>query len=146
MDADTGELEVGVQLNLPIYSGGLINSRTREARHNFQDAQENLTQQRRDTAKQARDAYLNVISGISRVKALKRAVESQQAGNDATEAGFEVGTRTSVDVLISLRALFQAERDYSVARYAYLVDTLELKQAAGTLTARDVDNINQWLD
>ncbi len=143
---DTGEIEVGVQLNLPIYSGGLVNSRTREARHNFQEAQENLTQERRDTAKQARDAYLNVISGISRVKALKRAVESQQAGADATEAGFEVGTRTSVDVLISLRTLFQAERDYSVARYAYLVDTLELKQAAGTLTARDVDKINQWLD
>lgn len=143
---DTGEIEVGVQLNLPIYSGGLVNSRTREARHNFQEAQDVLTQQRRDTAKQARDAYLNVISGISRVKALKRAVESQQAGADATEAGFEVGTRTSVDVLISLRTLFQAERDYSVARYTYLVDTLELKQAAGTLTAGDVDKINQWLD
>ncbi|MEN8131442.1 MAG: TolC family outer membrane protein [Pseudomonadota bacterium] len=142
---DTGQLSAGVALKLPIFQGTLVSSRTREAQYNFKQAQEQFTQQRRTAAKLARDSYLNVIAGISSVQALKRAVESSQAAADATQAGFEVGTRTSVDVLISLRALFQAERDYSVSRYAYLIDTLLLKAAVGTLTVDDLDKINRWL-
>ena len=145
-ERDLKDLSIGVELNLPIYSGGLVQSRTRQAKANFHEAQDLLTQLKRDTAKQARDAYLNVISGISQVKALNRAVESGQAAAEATEAGFEVGTRTSVDVLISLRNLFQAEREYAISRYNYLVNTLRLKQAAGILTGDDVSTINQWLD
>ncbi|MCP4406255.1 MAG: TolC family outer membrane protein [Gammaproteobacteria bacterium] len=143
---DTGQISAGVALNIPIFQGTLVNSRTREAQYNFKQAQEQFTQQRRTVAKLARDSYLNVIAGISSVQALKRAVESSQAAADATQAGFEVGTRTSVDVLISLRALFQAERDYSVSRYDYLIDTLLLKAAVGTLTVDDLDKINQWLN
>jgi outer membrane protein len=144
--ADTGELSIGVEINMPIYTGGLVNSRTREAHFNHLEAQELLTRQRRDAAKLARDSYLNVIAGISRVKALKRAVESNQASADATRAGFEVGTRTSVDVLIALRALFDAERNYALSRYEYLLETLSLQQAAGILSADDLENINKWLD
>jgi outer membrane protein len=143
---DTGELSAGVSLNIPIFQGGLVNSRTREAQYTFKQAQEQFTQQRRDIAKLARDSYLNLIAGISSVRALKRAVESSQAAADATQAGFEVGTRTSVDVLISLRSLFQSERNYSVSRYDYLIDTLLLKAAAGILTVADIEHINQWLD
>lgn len=146
LGADTGELNIGVELNLPIYSGGLVNSRTREAHFNHLQAQELLIQQRRDAAKLARDSYLNVIAGISRVKALKRAVESNQASADASRAGFEVGTRTSVDVLIALRALFNAERNYALSRYEYLLETLSLQQAAGILSVEDLENINKWLD
>jgi outer membrane protein len=144
--ADTGELNIGIEINMPIYTGGLVNSRTREAHFNHLEAQELLTQQRRDAAKLARDSYLNVIAGISRVKALSRAVESNQASADATRAGFEVGTRTSVDVLIALRALFNAERNYALSRYEYLLETLSLQQAAGILSVDDLENINKWLD
>lgn len=143
---DTTELSAGVSLNLPIYQGGLVNSRTREAQHNFKAAQEQLTEQRRNIAKLARDSYLNVIAGISSVQALSRAVESNQAAADATQAGFEVGTRTSVDVLVSLRSLFEAERNYSLSRYDYLIDALLLKAAVGTLTVADLEQINSWLD
>ena len=143
---DTRDLSIGVELNLPIFSGGLVRSKTREAKAGFDEAQELLTQQRRDTAKQARDAYLNVISGISQVKALRRAVESNQAAAEATQAGFDVGTRTSVDVLIALRNLFSAEREHAIARYNYVVDTLRLKQAAGSLSVKDVSTINRWFD
>ena len=77
---DTRDLSIGVELNLPIFSGGLVRSKTREAKAGFDEAQELLTQQRRDTAEQARDAYLNVISGISQVKALRRAGGIQSGG------------------------------------------------------------------
>lgn len=145
-DRDTDGLELAFQLDLPIYTGGLTSSQVREARHLFEQAQDQLTLQRRDAVRQARASYLNVMSGISRVKALQRAVESNQAAAQATQAGFDVGTRTSVDVLVTLRNVFQAERDYAVARYDYLVDTLRLKQAAGILAVDDVETINQWLD
>jgi outer membrane protein len=145
-ERDQTDLNVGVQLNLPIYSGGLINSRTREAQHGFQQAQELYIQQRRDTAKQARDSYLNVISGISEVRALRRSLESAQTAAEATDAGFAVGTRTSVDVLVALQGLFRAQRDHALSRYRYLLNTLRLKQAAGILTAEDLNRINAWLD
>ena len=145
-ERDTTELSAGVSLNLPIYQGGLVSSRTREAQHTFKSAQEQLTEQRRNVAKLARDSYLNVIAGISSVQALNRAVESNQAAADATQAGFEVGTRTSVDVLVSLRSLFEAERNYSLSRYDYLIDTLLLKAAVGTLTIADLEKINTWLN
>ncbi len=144
--SDTGELSIGLELNFPIYTGGLVNSRTREAKFNFQEAQDLLIQQKREVAKLARDSYLNVIAGISRVKALNRAVESNKAGAEATQAGFEVGTRTSVDVLVALQTLFEAERNYALSRYDYILDTLRLKAAAGTLSADDVIKVNSWLD
>lgn len=143
---DVGTLSVGVRLDLPIYSGGLVNSRVREASHNFQAAQEQLVQVRRDVIKQTSDAYLTVLSNISRLQALKRAVESNQASYEATQAGFEVGTRTSVDVSQAIRSLFQAERDYKVARYEYILATLLLKRAAGMLSREDIERINAWLD
>ncbi|MCK4951308.1 MAG: TolC family protein, partial [Gammaproteobacteria bacterium] len=93
----------------------------------------------------ARDAYRGVLTDISRVKALKQATVSTQSAVEATEAGFEVGTRTIVDVLVSQRELFRARRDYAQTRYDYLLNTLRLKQAAGTLSPDDLTNINQWI-
>jgi outer membrane protein len=86
-----------------------------------------------------------VVAGISRINALKQAVVSSQSALEATEAGFEVGTRTIVDVLQSQRDLFRAKRDYSRSRYVYLVQTLQLKQAAGILNIADIEAINGWL-
>ena len=85
-------------------------------------------------------------SGISRVKALARALESTEAAAQAADAGFQVGTRTSVDVLLALQETFSAKRDYSRARYDYLLNTLRLKQAAGTLSIDDLLQIDGWLN
>ena len=136
---------IALQFSLPLYQGGLVSSQVKEAAHLYQKARENLEQQRRATLRQARDAYRGVLTDISRVKALKQATVSTQSAVEATEAGFEVGTRTIVDVLVSQRELFRARRDYAQTRYDYLLNTLRLKQAAGTLSPDDLTNINQWI-
>ncbi len=86
-----------------------------------------------------------MIAAISRVDALAQALVSTQSALEATEAGFEVGTRTVVDVLNSQRDLHQARRDHARARYDYLINTLRLRQAAGILSSDDISTVNQWL-
>ncbi len=135
----------GIELNIPIYSGGLVSSQTREAHENYNITMHSLEQARRSAQRLTREAYLGVISGISQVKALNQAVISSETALEATEAGFEVGTRTSVDVVASQRATSEARRDYSQARYEYILDTLRLKQATGTLSIEDINLINTWL-
>lgn len=136
---------IGLELNIPIYSGGLVSSQTREAHENYNIAMYSLERARRSAQRSTREAYLGVISGISRVKALKQAVVSSETALEATEAGFEVGTRTAVDVVASQRTTSEARRNYSQAKYDYLIDTLSLKQAAGTLSTEDLELINAWL-
>ena len=144
-DTETTDSAIGMQMNLPIYEGGFVQSSTREAVHRHEAAIDQEEQQRRSVIRTCRDAYRGVISGISRVQALQQAVVSQQTALEATQAGFEVGTRTAVDVVTQERQLFGAKRDYAKARYDYILNTLRLRQAAGTLTPADLDTINQWL-
>jgi outer membrane protein len=99
----------------------------------------------RETERATRDAYLGVISEISRVNALEQAVRSSRTALEATQAGFEVGTRTIVDVLNSQRALYQAITNYYQSRYVYIGNVLRLKQAAGTLQIQDLEQIDRWL-
>ncbi|MCK9532310.1 MAG: TolC family outer membrane protein [Gammaproteobacteria bacterium] len=136
---------VGINLNFPFYQGGLISARTRESEFLYQQALAQLDQQRRATVRQTRDAFNGVQAGISQVEALHQAVISAQTALDATQAGYEVGTRTAVDVLDAQQQLYQAQSDYASARYNYVLATLQLKQAAGTLTPDDVRLINAWL-
>ncbi len=136
---------VGLELNIPIYSGGLVNSQTREAHENYNIAMLSLEQARRSAQRLTREAYLGVISGISQVTALNQAVVSSETALEATEAGFEVGTRTAVDVVASQRATSEARRNHSKAKYDYILNTLKLKQAAGTLSTDDLKLINAWL-
>ena len=136
---------ISLQLNVPLYQGGLVNSRTRAAAYRLKQAQENLDRQRRATERQTRNSYLSVIASISTVKALKQALASSSIALEATQAGFEVGTRTTVDVLNSQRELFLARRDYAQVRYNYILETLSLKLAAGTLSAVDIEQLNPWL-
>ena len=154
-DADTGGLtgsretedtRIGLELSIPIVEGGRTYYRTKEARYNAELAQNQHEKVRRETIQSTRDAYLNVIAGVSRVKALARALESTEAAARAAEAGFQVGTRTSVDVLLALQETFLAKRDYSRARYDYLLNTLRLKQAAGALSVDDLLKIDGWLN
>lgn len=136
---------IGIQLNVPIYSGGLTTAQTREARALYTQAQEALEQQRRATVRETRNAYLGVTTGISQVQARKQALASAQTALEATQAGFEVGTRTIVDVLDAQRVRFTAQSDYLRARYDYLLATLRLKQAAGSLSMTDIEQLNTWL-
>lgn len=136
---------IGMQLNVPIYSGGLVRSQVRESEFQHQAALQRLERVARETERQVRDSFLSVNAEISRVMALGKSVKSNQTALRATEAGFEVGTRTTVDVLASRQNLFEAERDYARSRYTYLVNALLLKQAAGTLSPADIEEVDGWL-
>ncbi len=137
---------IGLQLNLPLYEGGLVSSQTRQSRYQYNEAREQQEKQRRATERQTRDNYRGIISGISKVNALQHAVLSNEKAVEAAETGFEVGTRAVVDVLDAQRELLRARRDYARSRYDYLLDTLRLKQAAGILHETDLVQINSWLE
>ncbi len=142
----TEDSRIGLELNFPIFQGGRTYYQTKESEFLYQAALQANEKIRRETTRDTRDAYNNVVAGISRVNAFDRAVESAEVAADATQAGFEVGTRTSVDVLLALRVVFEAQRDYSRSRYDYLLDTLRLKRSAGTLSADDLLQIDGWLE
>jgi len=141
----TDRSSIGLELNVPIYSGGFVSSKTREAHEQYNFAMHYLEKARRTAQRNTRESYLGVISGISQVNALKQAVISSETALTATEAGFEVGTRTAVDVVASQRATSKARRDYSNAKYNYILNTLKLKRSAGTLSPDDLNLINAWL-
>ena len=142
----TEDTRMGLELNLPIFQGGRTYYRSKQAHHNANLAKNEYEKVRRQTIQDVRDAYLNVISGISRVKALATAVESNEAATRADEAGFQAGTRTSVDVLLAVQDTFRAKQDHARARYDYLLHTLKLKQATGTLSVDDLLKIDDWLN
>ncbi len=147
-DGGSGDSETGVlqlSLNLPIYSGGLTSSQTRQAKSQAMLAAQQYDLARRNTAQQTRNTYRGVIASISRVKALEQALQSTQIAAEAIETGFEVGTRTAVDVLAALRETFRAKANYSDARYDYILNTLALKQSSGTLKKDDLNAVNHWL-
>lgn len=142
-DTDTGF--VGLSVNVPIYQGGAVASRTRQAGHQFRAAQDRLDQQRRAVINQVKDAFRGVLSSISDVRARQAAIVSAQSSLESTEAGLEVGTRTQVDVLNATRALFQARFDYFAARYDYIINGVRLHQATSTLTRDVLAKGNEWL-
>jgi outer membrane protein len=134
-----------LDLQFPIFTGGLNRSRIQQSVYTHRAATEALERIARQTERQTRDAYLGVISEISRVRALRQAVESNRTALRATEAGFEVGTQTTVDVLQAQQLLRRAETTYSRSRYDYILNILRLKQAAGTLAEADVQQVDGWL-
>jgi outer membrane protein len=136
---------IGVQVTVPIYSGGGTSSRVRQRVYLHRAARERLERVNRETERATRDAYLGVLSEMSRVRALRQALESSRTALQATEAGFEVGTRTTVDVLLARRQLFDAQTNYSRSRYDYIVNVLQLQFATGTLDKADLDDINAFL-
>ena len=145
LQVDTRTASVGVELNLPIYQGGLTNSRVREAVSNQEKARQDLEAATRDASLQARQAWLNVNSGVARVRALEQALVSTQAQLDSTKLGLEVGVRTSLDVLNAEQQVLSARRDLAAARYAYLLSGLSLKAADGSLGPADLAAIDLHL-
>ena len=144
--SESNDGKIGLQFSLPLYQGGGTTSRVRAAAYRLTQAREALEQQRRSTDRQTRSAYLTVLDTINSVNALKQALVSTQSALDATQAGYEVGTRTIVDVLQSQRNVFDAQRNYAKARYDYVVSSLQLKQAAGQLQSAEIEEINRWLE
>ena len=136
---------VGITLNVPIYSGGAISSSVRQAQHSYVAASQDLATVHRGVVQDTRNAYNTVIAAISAIKSLEQALVSAQKALEATEAGFEVGTRTIVDVLNSTRNLYDAKRNLSTTRYNYIQSVLNLKRAGGTITEQDINDINSGL-
>lgn len=142
---DSKATAIGLQFNLPLFQGGLVDARVREAVANREKARQDLEQTVRQTALSTRQAYFGVTSGMAQIKALEQALVSSQSSLDSTKLGLEVGVRTNVDVLNAQQQLFGAKRDLYKARYNYLLSRLQLKSAAGTLAEDDLLQVNQWL-
>lgn len=144
-DSDGSRDSIGVQFTIPLFAGGGTSSRVREAVYLHRASREVLQRVTRETERQTRDAYLGVLSEISRVRALDQAVKSSRTALEATQAGFDVGTRTIVDVLNSQFSLYQAITNYYQARYDYVLNVMRLKQAAGTLQVQDLEALERFL-
>ena len=144
-DIQSDDNRIGLQLFVPLYQGGLITSRTRQARYLLNAVNEDLDQRQRAVVRSTKNAYRAVIAGIEQVGAFGQAMISAESALEATQAGFEVGTRTIVDVLIAQQRYFQAQRDNSLARHTYIVDHLRLKAAAGVLEETDLQKVNTIL-
>ncbi|WJG08938.1 outer membrane channel protein TolC [Aliiglaciecola sp. LCG003] len=136
---------IGLNLNVPIYSGGATSAQTAQAKYRYIAASENLELAHRSAIRSVRSSYNDVIAATSTIRALEQAIVSAESALQATEAGFDVGTRTIVDVLNSTRNLFDAKRNLASARYDFITAVLGLKRAAGNLTEQDVVDINRGL-
>lgn len=136
----------GIQVQMPLFSGGTISASRRQAQQQHIAAKESLLATRRSTVQQARSQHLRVLTNVARVSARKQAITSAESALEATQAGYDVGTRNIVDVLLAQRTLYQARRDYANARYDYIDSILALKETAGQLSPEDLYNLNAWLD
>jgi outer membrane protein len=143
--SDTRSTSVGVQLNVPLFQGGAIQSKWREAEANRDRARDELENAHRSVALQTRQAYLGVVNGIAQVQALQQAVKSSESLLASSKLGQEVGVRTNLDVLNAQQQLYSARRDLYQSEYNYLLSQLQLKAAAGTLAEADVAAVNHSL-
>jgi outer membrane protein len=143
--SDSANAMIGVQLRLPLYSGGGISSRVREALLTRDAARDDLENARRGAALDASQAYLGVTDGIGRVRALEQAIISSESALASSQRGWEVGVRTSIDVLNAQQQLYGARRDLAKARYVTILSMLQLHAAAGTLDEQELTEVNQWL-
>lgn len=137
---------IGLNLTVPIYEGGAVSSRARQAGYQYQTALEQLDFRRRAVLQKVTDAFRGIVSSISDVKARQAAVVSARSSLESTQAGLEVGTRTQVDVLSAQQKLYQAEFEYLAARYNYIVNGVKLHQATSTLTRAVLAKGNGWLN
>ena len=143
--SDLQNATIGLKLNIPLYQGGAVSSRVREAIANQQKAQDEVEAARRKSELDTRQAYLNLTGSVAQVQAYEQALRSSQSQLDSTNLGYEVGVRNSVDVLNAQQQLFTAKRDLLQARYSYLMNVLRLQFAVGLLTETDLSDINQRL-
>jgi outer membrane protein len=142
---DTTDVFWSIGISVPLFTAGLTQSKVRQARYSWDAAKAGLDFTSRQTEEQTRDAYQGVISQIAQVQALRQAVESERIALQATEAGYQVGTKTVVDVLTTRAALLQDDTNYAQAKYGYLNGIVSLRLAAGNLDRSTIELINRWL-
>ena len=145
LDYDADNLNIGLNLVVPLYSGGSTTSLTKQAEYNYVAASEDLEATYRSVVKDVRAFNNNISASIGALRAYEQSVVSAQSALEATEAGFDVGTRTIVDVLDSTRRLYDANKNLSDARYNYILSVLQLRQAVGTLSEQDIIDVNAGL-
>jgi outer membrane protein len=140
-DAETWQ----VRIDMPLFTGGALSANRRRAAEQFNAARENRINATRTTVTEARSLHMTVLSDVARVQARRQSIKSTQSALDATEAGYDVGTRNIVDVLNAQNLVFAAERDYANSRYDYIINTLRLKETAGTLSTDDIKRLDSFL-
>ena len=136
---------VGLQLNLPIFEGGGTSSHVRQSEHEYEAAKEDLIKVKRSVNRGVKDAFRGMVSSISRIRALEATAKSAEMAVEAAQVGFETGTRTMVDVVTEQRNLYRAKSDYARSRYDYIINGVKLKEAAGSLSEQDLQEINRFL-
>ena len=134
-----------IRLDMPLYAGGAVSANRRRAAEQFNAARENRINLTRNTVTASRSLHMTVTSDVARVKARKQAIKSTQSALDATVAGYEVGTRNIVDVLNAQNEVFAAQRDYANSRYDYILNSMRLKENAGTLSPEDIAALESFL-
>ncbi|MEQ9887947.1 outer membrane channel protein TolC [Pectobacterium zantedeschiae] len=144
-DSDAGQHKVGINFTLPLYSGGATNSQVKQAQHSYVSSSELLESAHRSVIQTVRSSFNNISASISSINAYKQAEVSAQSSLDAMEAGYQVGTRTIVDVLDATTTLYNAKQQLSSARYDYLINQLNIKSAQGTLSEADLQALNASL-
>jgi outer membrane protein len=145
VNSDVTTKAIGIQLNMPLFQGGVTQSKYREAEAGRDKARQDLENVRRTVAVQTRQAYLGVVSGIAQVRALQQALKSSESLLEASKLGQSVGVRTNLDVLNAQQQLYSTRRDLYQAEYNYLISRLRLQDAVGTLSEQDLSAVNQAL-
>lgn len=137
---------LAIAMNFPVFQGGLVEAKTRQAQYDFQTQSQKLEQTYRDVEVNSRIAFNTIIDGISKVKADRQTIISQQNSLESTEAQFQVGTRTMVDVVNAQQRLFEAQQQLASDQYNLINSFLNLKYLAGTLNVNDLEEVNSWLE
>ena len=142
---DASQSSIGLQLNIPLFSGGLTSAQSREAYQQLSQVEQQRESLRRQIVQNTRNLFRAVNTDVEQVQARRQAIISSQSALEATEIGYQVGTRNIVDVLDAQRLLYATVRDYNNARYDYILDNLRLKQVAGTLSPADLQALSAYL-
>ena len=135
-----------LNINIPIYQGGGVRSNVRQAGYNLESAVKTFDLVEKQVAEATRTLYTRINTNVARVRARLRGIESSQSALDATQTGYEVGTRSIVDVLNAQQNLYLSQFSYASARYTYVIDTLLLKQSVGVLNPEDLYKLSRYLD
>ena len=143
--SETDSTDIGLELSMPLFLGGEVFFKSREEKFKYVASLNELERVQRKVEKEVRDAYLGVMNQVSLVNAYDKAVTSARSSLESTRAGFRVGNRTTIDIVDAESILSQAKRDYSKAKYEYIIETLNLKKATGSLGMTDINYVNGWL-
>ena len=145
-DSNIDDASIGLQLEFPLYTGGQVSSRVREALSRKQEAQDELLGTQRSVVRETNKVFRNTLTEMNRIKALKTAVESTETALKSIQAGYKAGTRTNLDILRAQRELYKARLDYSASKYKYVSNYFQLKNITGNLSENDVQIINAWFE